>query len=293
MLIITLLLHLFSVSNTPEAVPTAEVPASVFLSTNQGGTWENFMTGLPEDLQPRNLVEDDHQNLYLSSHQHGVFVLRHAAQSWTPIREGLPYADEFFLPTSLAVKGTVIIVGTYQHGVYFSHDGGTHWRKASIDIPRATRSMIFTEKGLFAGTDRGLYHSFDNGDTWLHYGDDYTAIVNAFVMHNDRLFVVRQNGMGVLENNEIKWADVKSDWALIQATSAGEYAYAFSARGEIFRSADGITWEAKPAFSLLLTCNSLAEALWHGFEAELPGQNKSGTIIETSRGWVATVGGGC
>ena len=291
MLLLTLFISLLSFSTGP-SVTAEEVPTQVYLSTNQGGTWEPFGTGMPTDVEPRDLVEHQ-KDLYLSTHMHGVFVLRSNATTWAPIREGLPYAEAFFLPTSLAVNGEIIVLGTYQHGVYFSRDGGGHWQEATIDIPRAARALLFTENGLWAGTDRGLYRSFDNGDTWFHFGDDHSSIINALTIHNDQLFVVRQNGMGVLKNDEVRWSEVQSDWALTQATSAGKYAYATSVRGEVFRSIDGVSWEAKPAFPIILSCNSLSEARWYGFEPELPGAQTSGMLYETSRGWVALVGGGC
>lgn len=292
MVLLTLFISLFSFSNTTP-VPAGEIPASVYLSTNQGGTWEGFMNGMPEDVLPRNLVE--HQDdLYLSTHQHGVFVLRSNATTWIPINgSGLPYADDFFLPTSLAVNGEVIVIGTYQSGTYYSHDGGKNWREATIDIPLLARCLLFTNKGLIAGADDGLFHSSDNGITWFRFGNDRTSIINALAMHKGELIIVRQNGMGLMEGDDILWTDLKSNWALTQATSEGEYAYAFSVRGEMFRSTDGVKWEAKPAFSLMLNCNNLSEARWHGFEAELPGEQTTGTLIETSRGWVVLVGGGC
>ena len=56
MLFYSLLFSLFF-SSLPQVLPTSDDPAVLYLSQDQGTSWENFDAGLPEDLQLRNLVE--------------------------------------------------------------------------------------------------------------------------------------------------------------------------------------------------------------------------------------------
>ncbi|MEM6771571.1 MAG: hypothetical protein AAF597_13390 [Bacteroidota bacterium] len=177
--------------------------------------------------------------------------------------------------------------------MFYTFDGGENWRQPSIGMPRAARSLLLTGKQLLAGTDRGLFHSFDYGDSWMRLNNDHQPIVNAMTVHQGNIVVAEQNGMGVLSGNTVKWSTMTSDWALLQLHSAGAYVYATNSKGEVFRSKDGINWEAKPILSMALNCDSLPDALWHGFTAELPTGQTTNTLHETSRGWVALVGGGC
>ncbi len=290
MLFFSLLISLLSFTNTPEATTTAPT-AKIFLTTNQGNTWDDFSKGLPEDVEPRNLTEEN-GDLYLSTHMHGVFLLAANTDTWVSIRKGLPFGAEFFLPTSLAVKGDKLTLGTYQHGTFISSDGGKYWRPASKDVTRCARTLLYTEDALLAGTETGIFRSKDNGDTWERMYEDKTSI-NVLAMHHDRLFIASQNGMGTVEDGQVVWSEMTSDWALLQTSTSGEYVYFTNFKGDIFRSSNGMQWEAKPLVSIPLSCNDLSEALWHGFRPELPTEDKNGSIHETSRGWVVMAGGGC
>lgn len=68
-----------------------------------------------------------------------------------------------------------VAVGTFDHGLYLSRDGGRTWREAGAGIPHArVLSVAFStsriEDGramLYAGTEpSGLYGSADDGATW-------------------------------------------------------------------------------------------------------------------------------
>lgn len=64
MLLISLFLHLFAPAAAAPA--PAPLPPALYLSTDQGNSWYGFTDGLPENLQPREVLEHN-GNLYLTA----------------------------------------------------------------------------------------------------------------------------------------------------------------------------------------------------------------------------------
>lgn len=278
--------------STPPA-PAVSAPDQVlYISTDEGANWNNFAEGLPEKLQARKLME--HQgDLFLASNTKGIYVLTANGCSWENRSKGLPLGSKDFYPTALAAHNNILLLGTYNHGVYISKNGGAYWRRATFNINSTVSDFIFNDDRLMAGSHSGLWQSYDNGDSWQRQSSDMTPI-NALALHNDQLFVAKQNGIGVLTDKDIVWSDVQPDWAFSQLLTAGGYLYAISAKDEMFRTKDGSFWEPRLSwFPNGLPNKNLPEALWSGYKAQIPGDTPPGRITPTSRGWIVWPSFGC
>lgn len=271
-------------------VETAAIGASpnLYISTDWGQHWRGFAEGLPEGTNPRTILEHE-GDLLLATSGKGVFLLPAGKSTWEARNRGLP---QEVLATSLAAKDKIMVLGTYDKGVYLSRDGGLHWRRPIFNIDGGSvRALLFHDGQLIAGTDSGIYRSADGGESWRRSGP--ITQINGLVLHNGQLFAARQNGMGVLNDDVATWSSVYTERAIAQLTSHGKYLYARSIGGEIIRSTDGKVWEKK-IFTVPAAGNkSLPEALWNGYNPDLPSDLPVSSIIETSRGWVAGLQSGC
>ncbi|MEO0732157.1 MAG: hypothetical protein AAFZ52_04945 [Bacteroidota bacterium] len=278
--LISLLLHF----------PATE-PAALYLSTDQGNEWTPFTDGLPADVEIR-FVTEQAGTLYLGAHGYGVYVLAPGADVWEQRSTGLPLENEHFPlhPLSLVVRDELMILGTFYDGIYVSTDQGNNWRQASPE-PYAVTGFVFTDEGILASSHEGIFHSTDGGTTWQLRGAARIRI-NALAEHNGRIIVARQNGLGVLEEDGVKWSDQTSEWALLQLLQQGEYVYALNYRNEIFRSKDGLSWEV-PTEEEKTECTGLPDAVWGGYRPSLLEGVEPGLVTPTSRGWLVGPRSGC
>ncbi|MTB52102.1 hypothetical protein [Lewinella sp. W8] len=292
MTILILLLGLFSFSQPVEIVPPESTVDALYLSTDDGASWTNFAKGLPANVQTRTVFEHE-GTLFLITGNHGIFRLAKNSDTWRRSSTGLPFNEPFFHPLSLTVTGNVLVLGTFQDGVFLSRDGGRTWYASPDHFEQVAANFLPTGEVLLAGTHAGIWTSGDNGEHWNRNEEDLTPI-NGMLMHRGKIHVARQNGMGVLEDGKIVWSEMRSDWAIIQLLQDEEYIYAVSAYREIFRSRDGKHWESPCEEGIIRQPQTLAQYLWNGYRPAPPTQLVPATIVNTSRGWVLPVNnGGC
>lgn len=288
-----LFLFLTSLLNLTTATDTmASEPAMLYLSNDLGNHWEPFDCGLPSGTGIRDVIEQG-DNHFLLTTENEVYVLPQGADSWQLRSAGLENVKS---STCLAAKGNLLVLGTYDNGVYISKDGGKNWRRPFFSITNTSvHHLLFHENVLLAGTDTGIWRSYDGGEIWAQDKTDKT-IIYGLAVHQNQVYVARQNGMGVLNGKQINWADVTTEWAIGPLFSQGDYLYALPAKGNMIRSKDGVYWENQQFHIKCMNAQNLPEALWDGYKLDLPTKKDAppaAIITTTSRGWFAGAGNGC
>ena len=113
-----------------------------------------------------------------------VHVSRDGGQTWTNVTSNLPDLPPWGTVSNIEPSrydgGTAYItvdfhqVGNFDPYIYKTTDYGRSWRSISSDIPRSVFSYVHVVREdparqgmLYAGTENGLYVSFNDGRNWL------------------------------------------------------------------------------------------------------------------------------
>lgn len=269
--------------------PTVVVdPPNIFRSTDQGENWIPFAEGLPEGASAGALIEHEGR-LLLGTDIDGFYVLPAGSHKWEARNQGLPKRIDI---NSVAAKGNLIVIGTYHGRVFTSRDAGLHWQSFVFNfMGGSVRDLYFHGDILIAGTDNGIYRSFDYGTTWKHEGD--LIQVNSIVPFAGQLYAARRDGIVASSDNGASWNIVYPEQTVTRLLAAGGKLYGFEMGGKVLRTKDGKFWE-RPIMAIPGAMHkNLPAALWGGFKPQSPVDMPMRSITETSVGWIMGVASGC
>jgi photosystem II stability/assembly factor-like uncharacterized protein len=178
----------------------------VYRTTNEGQTWEAISPDLtkadPETLKPTGgpvnkdaigaetyatvfaLIESPHEKgvIWAGSDDGYIHVSRDNAKSWQNVTP--PDMPEWtmvsciepspFDPATVYVAATRYKLDDYRPYLYITRDYGAHWSRIDggikeDDFTRVIRCDPARKGLLYAGTETGLYVSFDDGANWRRF----------------------------------------------------------------------------------------------------------------------------
>jgi photosystem II stability/assembly factor-like uncharacterized protein len=199
----------------------------VFKTTDSGQTWQAISPDLarPEMITPPNLGklaggtgdEGKHRgvvyslgpspvdaNLLWAGTDDGlIWVTRDGGKNWSNVTppDLTPWSKVAQLDASHFDKGTVYAAVTrlriddLHAYIYATHDGGKTWQKITSGLPdnapvNVVREDPVLRELLFAGTERAIWVSFNEGDSWQSLQLNLPATsMRDLVIHGDDLVV--------------------------------------------------------------------------------------------------------
>lgn len=200
------------------------------VTTNEGQSWEIISPDLtrndPKTLGPSGgpitkdntgveyygtifaVAESKYEKdlIYTGSDDGLVYVTKDGGKNWTNITpKKMP---EWMMINCIEVdpfnKGGVYIVGTkyktgdYQPYIYKSENYGKSWKQitngiGNEDFTRALRADPKRKGLLYAGTERGMYVSFDDGKNWKSFQLNLPVVpITDLAIKNDNLIAATQ-----------------------------------------------------------------------------------------------------
>ena len=219
---------IFFSPNDPDVLYTTS--QHVHRSTDEGESWEVISPDLtrnePEKLQSSGgpITQDNTGVEYYatifaaaeSPNEPGVIwtgsddglihVTRDNGETWTDVTP--PSAPKYLMWNSVDVDrrgtggvyvaGTVYKEGDYTPYLYHTRDYGKTWRRIDAGIPRDHFTRVVRQypgdpEILFAGTETGLYVSFDDGDHWRPFQQNLPIVpVTDLTFKDDNLIIATQ-----------------------------------------------------------------------------------------------------
>ena len=274
--------------NGTGATTATVAPPNIFLSTDRGSSWIPFAEGLPEGASAGALIEHE-DRLLLGTDINGFYILPRGAQKWEARNQGLPKRIDI---NSVAAEGDFIVIGTYHGRVFTSRDAGLHWQSFVFNfMGGSVRALQFHRGILIAGTDNGIYRSFDYGTTWTQQGD--LVQVNSIIPFAGQLYAARRDGIVVSNDDGASWSIVHAEQTVTRLLAADGKLYGLEMGGKVLRTKDGKFWE-RPIIAIPGALHkTLPAALWGGFKPKSPVDMPMRSITETSVGWIMGVAAGC
>ena len=211
-----------------------------YFSYDNGATWENKSSGLPEDIFISDVTTGPDGTLVLSTKRNGLFSFNNQSNQWQYLGI-IPFQDDINI---LWYHKRELLAGTGANGVFASHDLGKSWRAMNGGLTNLViRKLSVIGDILFAGTNGGLYSYNEATKRWtLTYGKDLQ--VNGITSLNGDLFIGTNKGVFKKEKNSSEWRSVlpKRSVHNISCVSGKLYAMLYN---ELFVSVDkGKTWRS-------------------------------------------------
>ena len=143
----------------------------VYLSKNGGDTWTNISNGLPKDLWVSRVIASQH-------HKDRIYIALNG------------YRWDDFTPY-----------------IYKSDNNGTTWQPIAKSLPASPvnviREDLNNENILYAGTDNGLYVTFDQGQNWSPFTNGFPAVAvhDIVIQKKTNDLVIGTHGRSIYKTN--------------------------------------------------------------------------------------------
>lgn len=248
-------------SGTTVLAATAD---GVYRSPNAGRAWrvasgsEGVAIATLATLADGSIVAATESGVLLCSSNDGA--------AWAPY--GTLPAD--VMPTALLATADVLVVGTAEHGLFRSLDGGHTWPTMQ---PGAVLALAASEHVLLAGLHSGLMTSADRGQTWMPLPSPPIHDLRQLIVAQGQPLVWGRHS-GLLRLHE------QREWTVVSGVQPPIYALALQGAAMFVSSQAGCDRSLDGGQTWTRVCTSAGEFLAHlTFRAD--GRGWAGRVAST------------
>lgn len=153
-------------------------PYGIWKTVDGGATWNEMNKGLASLFVSSVIVDHSNSNTVFCSTEDGAYRSDDGAVTWK--RMGLSIGGIRVIAQH-PVNKNILVVGTEDHGIYFSRDEGNVWEKSEAGLDHATFFTVTFDPNnpetMYAGGyQTGVYKSTDGGKSWKRANDGLTTL---------------------------------------------------------------------------------------------------------------------
>ena len=174
----------------------------VFISTNNGTSWDDISNGIANPYITTTAIKDS--TFFIGNTLGEIYRSTDFGKSWVIVKNAPKYSGLIHV---LGISGNNIIMGIFggdnaYRGIYLSTDNGINWNQNNSF--GEIRAMYINNNEVFIATDYYVYYSSDNGLNWAELSQiDY---IDEIILYNNLLFVLDNNFRILFSNkNNINW----------------------------------------------------------------------------------------
>jgi photosystem II stability/assembly factor-like uncharacterized protein len=179
-------------ANIGDILFAVDASSGVLRSVNHGTTWDNPVTGLPNNTSV-SCIASLGNILFAGMNDGSVYRSNDSGSRWEFASSGLPTGGAL---SALSSSGYELLAGYNGPAIFRSFDSGKTWTSCSQGLVNPTVNVI-TNAGdtILAGTTGGLFMSTDNGASWQsreHEMANYN--IQSILVDGGNLFVGTEGG---------------------------------------------------------------------------------------------------
>jgi photosystem II stability/assembly factor-like uncharacterized protein len=160
----------------------------LFRSDDLGASWSSAADGLPREPATALLVIDGSPETIYAIVQGGAWASIDGGRSWAKRGAGMFASNFEALAADTRQPARLLAAGGDR--LFRSNDGGAIWLRVGRLLPEphtTVRGIIANEEGIVITTDRGLYRTVDDGESWTLVTENLPAHLEAGPLVRDPL----------------------------------------------------------------------------------------------------------
>jgi hypothetical protein len=253
----------------------------VYFSTDNGLNWINASSGLPENTRiGLGGIATSSDCIGLATKDNGVYLYDFTKKMWAHVS-----TDQEIIAANvgaMAIKDSIIFVGTQYKGVFYKHLTGRNWKNINEGLGNTTiRRFCKFNDTLYVCTNDGFYALNKFTDKWRMIFGQPSLQTNGATLYNGSFYLATNKGI-FSQQKDKTWVNTAPQFNLHNINSDHSHIYAMTYNELLMSSSDGKTWQSLQnglpptlyTFDVLYHNNSIFAAQWDGIYTKTIGSSK-------------------
>jgi len=181
----------------------------IYISTNEGINWQNISQGIPY-TNPIALSKENNR-IIASFYSGGIYYTPNTGNAWFQANIGLRPLP---IVNTLVSKNNITLAGSFGNGFYTSLTNQLSWSiKNTGLVASSVSSLEKCNRGLLAGTNKGVFISSNGGGNWESAGHFMECnYVTEIKKAGENIYAGTKGGCGMMKSTDegLTWTPINN-----------------------------------------------------------------------------------